>query len=77
MVTSSTDIGTNGRIVLPKRIRDALDLKEGDTLFFEGISIDELRVKVLRGEDEFLRSIRNPGKGNALDPEKLKEELWG
>jgi AbrB family looped-hinge helix DNA binding protein len=76
MVTASTDIGSNGRIVLPKRVRDALDLKEGDTLFFENISDDELKLRVLRGEDEFLRKIRNPGQGKALDPKKLQEELW-
>lgn len=77
MVTASTDIGSNGRIVLPKRIRDALNLNEGDTLFFESISDDQLKLRVLRGEDEFLRTIKNPGQGKALDPEKLQEELWG
>ena len=77
MVRSWTDIGVKGSIVLPKRIRDALDLREGDRLLFEELCKDELRIKVLRGEDEFLRSIRNPGKGRALDPDELKDELWG
>lgn len=77
MVRSWTDIGVDGNIVLPKRMRDALDLREGDRLLFEELSKDELRVKVLRGEDKFLRLIRNPGKGRALDPDKLKDELWG
>ncbi len=77
MVTASTDIGTNGRVVVPKKIRDAMGIKEGDTILFEKISDQEARLKVLRGEDEFLKAIHNAGKGRALDARKLKEELWG
>ena len=77
MVTASANLSTNGRVVLPKKIRDALGIKEGDTLFFEEVSEQEVRMKVLRGEDEFLKSIRNPAKGKGIDPARLKEELWG
>lgn len=77
MVIASTDIGTNGRLVVPKKIRDAMKLKEGDTILFEKISEQEARLKVLRGEDEFLKAIHSTPKGRALDPRKLKEELWG
>lgn len=77
MVTASTDIGTNGRVVLPKKIRDAMNLKEGDTLFFESVSDEEIRMRILRGKDEFIRVIQNPGKGKALNPDRLKEDLWG
>ena len=77
MVTASTDIGTNGRVVIPKKIRDAMNLKEGDTLFLESISNEEIRMRILRGKDEFIRAIQNPGRGRALDPGKLKEDMWG
>lgn len=77
MVTDSTNLGRNGRIVIPKRVRDALDIARGDTLLFEKVSEDEVRIRVARGEDTFLRSIRNPAVGKAIRPDRLKEELWG
>ncbi len=77
MVIASTDIGTNGRLVVPKKIRDAMKIKEGDTILFEKISDQEARLKILRGEDEFLKAIHSAEKGKALDTGKLKEELWG
>jgi len=77
MVTASADIGTNGRLVVPKKIREEMGIKEGDTLFFEVVSDAEFIVRVVKGEDEFLQVIRSPPEGRAMDPGKLKEELWG
>jgi len=76
MAIKTAEIGGNGRVVIPKNVRDDLGVKKGDTLLFENISKGELRVKVIKGEDPFLRIIRNPRKGKAIKPSKLKEELW-
>ncbi|ATZ60871.2 MAG: AbrB/MazE/SpoVT family DNA-binding domain-containing protein [Methanosarcinales archaeon Met12] len=76
MAIKTAEIRENGRVVIPKNVRDDLGVKKGDTLLFENISREELRVKVIRGEDSFLITIRNPKKGKAIKPSKLKEELW-
>lgn len=76
MAIKTAEIGEDGRVVIPKNIRDDLGAKKGDTLLFENISKGELRVRVIRGEDPFLMIIRNPKKGKAIKPSKLKEELW-
>ncbi|KXB04176.1 hypothetical protein AKJ48_03280 [candidate division MSBL1 archaeon SCGC-AAA261O19] len=76
MVVASANFGTNGRVVIPKKIRKALKIKEGDTLLFEKVSDRKVTVKIVRGEDEFVKSIHNPGEGKAIKPRRLKKELW-
>ncbi len=68
VVIDSADIGANGRLVIPKKIRDAMKIKEGDTMLFENISDQEARLKVLRGEDEFLKTI------NASSPKRSEAD---
>ena len=66
-------IGARGRTTIPKTIREAADLREGDEITFE-IEGDRLVVhKVVLGRDEYLHGL---GKvmGEWLSPED--EEAW-
>lgn len=52
-----TKIGARGRTTIPKPIRDAAGLHEGDTIAFE-IEGDRLVVrKVVPGRDEYLHGF--------------------
>jgi antitoxin PrlF len=46
----TTRVDSRGRITLPKDIREALDIREGDTCF---ISLEENYIQVIRGENPF------------------------
>ena len=50
-------IGARGRTTIPKTIREAADLREGDVIAFE-IEGDRLVVhKVVPGRDEYLHGL--------------------
>ena len=66
-------IGARGRTTIPKAIRDAADLREGDVVAF-AIEGDRLVVqKVMPGRDEYLRGLGEV-MGEWLSPED--EEAW-
>ena len=66
-------IGTRGRTTIPKAIRDAAGLHEGDTIAFE-IEGDRLVVhKVVPGPAEYLHGLGEV-MGEWLSPED--EEAW-
>ncbi|MDE0388988.1 MAG: AbrB/MazE/SpoVT family DNA-binding domain-containing protein [Rhodospirillales bacterium] len=66
-------IGAHGRTTIPKSIRDAAGLHEGDTIAFE-IEGDRLLVhKVVPGQDEYLHGLGEV-MGEWLSPED--EEAW-
>ena len=68
-----TKIGARGRTTIPKSIRDAAGLHEGDVIAFE-IEGDRLVVhKVVSGRDEYLHRVGTM-KGEWLSPED--EEAW-
>ena len=66
-------IGSRGRTTIPKTIRDAAGLREGDTIAFE-IEGDRLQVrKVIPGRHEYLHGL-GAMMGEWLSPED--EEAW-
>ncbi|EDP74821.1 AbrB/MazE/SpoVT family DNA-binding domain-containing protein [Hydrogenivirga sp. 128-5-R1-1] len=62
-------VGKRYQIVIPKEIRKALGIKEGDWVLFE-IEGDEIRVRKLRNFLELEGSL----KGKSLSPEEIREE---
>ena len=66
-------IGAHGRTTIPKTIRQAADLREGDAIAFE-IEGDRLLVhKVVPGRDECLHGLGEV-MGEWLSPED--EDAW-
>ena len=66
-------IGARGRTTIPKNIRDAADLREGDVIAFE-IDGDHLVVrKVVPGQNEYPHGLSKL-MGEWLSPED--EEAW-
>ncbi len=66
-------IGARGRTTIPKAIREAAGLHEGDTITFT-IEGDHLMLhKVVRGRHEYLHGLREV-MGEWLSPED--EEAW-
>ncbi len=56
------------QIVIPKEIRKALGIKEGDRVLFE-IEGDEIRIRKLRNFLELEGSL----KGKSLSPEEIRD----
>jgi len=56
------------QIVIPKEIRKALGIKEGDRVLFE-IERDEIRIRKLRNFFELEGSL----KGKSLSPEEIRD----
>ncbi len=56
------------QIVIPKEIRKALGIKEGDRVLFE-IERDEIRIRKLRNFLELEGSL----KGKSLSPEEIRD----
>ena len=72
-MTELARIGARGRTTIPKAIREAAGLHEGDVIAF-GIEGDRLVVqKVVRGRHEYLHGLREV-MGEWLSPED--EEAW-
>ena len=72
-MTELARIGARGRTTIPKAIRDAAGLSEGDVIAFE-IEGDRLVVhKVVRGRHEYLHGLGEV-MGEWLTPED--EEAW-
>ena len=66
-------IGARGRTTIPKAIREAAGLREGDVIAFE-IEGDRLVVqKVVPGRDDYLHGV-GATLGEWLSPED--EEAW-
>lgn len=66
-------IGARGRTTIPKTIREAAGLREGDLIAFK-IEGDRLLLhKVVPGRDEYLHGV-NAMMGEWLSPED--EEAW-
>ena len=56
------------QVVIPKEIRKALGIKEGDTVLFE-IEGDEIRIRKLRSFLDLEGSL----KGKSLSPEEIRD----
>ena len=68
------EIGEKGQVVIPKDIREFLDLKEREKIVFE-IKDNEVVLKKEQDPKEFLRDFLDvPGK-EKKSPEKVVKEL--
>jgi antitoxin PrlF len=69
---SSSTITSKGQVTIPKQIRDELDLREGDRVFFVRRG-NEITLKVLRGNILQLRgSVRASKQPKSF--EKIRQE---
>ncbi|HAF70531.1 MAG: Transcription regulator, SpoVT/AbrB family [Acetothermia bacterium 64_32] len=71
---SATKMSTKGQIVIPKRIREALDLKAGDTIVM-AMDGDRLILRKITLEDLLRESEQNYREGKTLSHEETFEGL--
>lgn len=72
--TAITRIGAGGRIVIPHEIREALEMREGDSLLLEvddqGLHIRSVRHAVQRAQQLIARHVKS---GRSLTSELIAE----
>lgn len=67
------EIGEKGQIVIPKDIRDMLNLRKGEKVIFE-IKDKEVSIKNEEDPEEFLKEFLDvPKIKKRMTPEKLKK----
>lgn len=71
----TTSIDERGRVLIPKDIRDELDLRPNRQLRIE-VQEKSLLIKPLLSADEVAQNLRGCVKGSKIKPEELKR-IWG
>lgn len=71
-------VDDRGRITIPKKVREALDIQEGDTCF---IDFEQNYVRVVRGENPFEAlardAVEQDERGETLSFDEAMESLAG
>lgn len=74
VLSARTRIGAGGRIVIPREIRAALDVREGDDLLLEvdsqGLHVRSVRQAVRRAQDVVAKYVKP---GRSLSAELIAE----
>ena len=72
---STAKITSKGQITIPKRVRDALGVKEGDTLHFR---VEAGRAVVARSRDllDLAGSVAVPAEVRGLPWDEVRRRAW-
>lgn len=75
MVIKQAKITSKGQVTIPAEVRDALGLREGDTVSFEVDSQDQAKLKAVRVGSPFARYAGALREDRGLNAEGVVAEL--
>lgn len=75
MVIKQAKITSKGQVTIPADVRDALGLREGDTISFEVDDQDQARLRAVRVGSPFARYAGALREDRGLDAEGVVAEL--
>ena len=75
MVVKQAKVTSKGQVTIPAEVRDALHLREGDTVTFEVDDQDQARLRAVRAESPFARYAGALREHRDLDAKRIVEEL--
>lgn len=75
MVIKQAKVTSKGQVTIPAEIRDALGLREGDTVSFEVDGQDQARLRAVRIGSPFARYAGALREDRGLDAEGVAAEL--
>lgn len=77
MVVKQAKVTSKGQVTIPAEVRDALRLREGDTVTFEVNDQDQAVFRAARVESPFARyaGALREDRGLDLDAKRIVEEL--
>ena len=74
-----TSLSSRGQVVIPQRVRDRLDLHEGEKFVVIGeddtIILKKLEVPSFKGFDKLLKKTRDFAKKKGLKPSDIDESI--
>jgi len=71
----TTSLDKRGRVVIPKELREKLDLKHDQSIIVE-VRGREIVLKPALKVEEFIAELRGCVHGSRIKPQELKE-IWG
>lgn len=75
MVVKQAKVTSKGQVTIPVEVREALHLREGDTVSFEVDDQDQARLRAVRAESPFARYASALREDRDLDAKRIVEEL--
>ena len=75
MITKQAKVTSKGQITIPAEVRDALGLREGDTVSFEVDSQDQAKLRAVRVGSPFARYAGALREDCGLDAQRIAEDL--
>ena len=75
MVIKQAKVTSKGQVTIPAEVRDALGLREGDTVSFEVDNQDQARLSAVRVGSPFARYAGALREDRGLDAEGVVAEL--
>lgn len=75
MITEQAKITTRGQVTIPAEVRDALGLREGDTVAFEVDSQDQAKLRAVRVGSPFAKYAGVLRENRDLDAQRIAEDL--
>ena len=75
MVIKQAKVTSKGQVTIPAEVRDALGLREGDTISFEVDDQDQARLRAVRVGSPFARYAGALREDRGLDAEGVVAEL--
>ncbi len=75
MVIKQAKVTSKGQVTIPAEVRDALGLREGDTVSFEVDDQDQARLRAVRVRSLFARYAGALREDRGLDAEGVVAEL--
>ena len=75
MVIKQAKLTSKGQITIPAEVRDALGLREGDTVSFEVDSQDQAKLRAVRVGSPFAKYAGALREDRGLDAQRIVEDL--
>ena len=69
-----TMLEKQGRVLIPKSIREKLGLRSGEEMVIEVVK-DEIKLKPLKSIEDFSKTFEGCVKGSKIDPLEIKK-IW-